>query len=353
MPNPEVPTGAEASPLIAPQAGAAQSRSARPGEWIASSYADVQAILADGRFEVPLAAGAEAAVGTISWLRAAASRFANGPDHARRRTLVVEQLQQLDPDELRSAADQRTQAVLGAAGRRGDHVDVMARIARRVPMAVMAAGLGIADPDRAAEAVIAIAGCYLAGPNAQTRPAADAATAQLVGMFGPVAKDVIVARITLLVQGCDGTAGLIGTALHILQDAAAVVAGWPTDAVLNEALRHSPPVRLSRRVARVPVDLGGCQVQAGDTVLCSVGAANRDPAAFGRPADFDPGRRGRPSMTFGYGIRPCPGQAQALMLAAGVIDAVRLRCEFRVGQEVSYEPSVALRIPRRLDVVLA
>ena len=336
-----------------PNTSAEPFRSAAAGEWLASSYADVQAILADDRFEVPGVGAAEAAVGTISWLRSSASRFVNGPEHARRRALLVDQLHGLEPEQLRSAADRRTQAVLAAAGRRGDRVDVMDRIARRVPMAVLAAGLGLADPDRAAEAVVAIAGCYLTGADRQAQPAADAATAELVGMFGAVAMDVVVARITLLAQGCDGTAGLIGTALHVVQDAAQAAAGWTTDDLLSEVLRHSPPVRLSRRVGRAQADFGDCRVGAGDVVLCSVDAANRDPAVFGRPAEFDPARRGQPSMTFGYGIRPCPGQAQALMLAAGVIDAVRLRCEFLAGEPVSYEASAALRIPRRLDVILA
>jgi cytochrome P450 len=333
-------------------AGAGLARSAETGEWIASRYADVQAILADHRFEVPAAEDTGAAIGTISWLRAAVSRFANGTEHERRRARVIGQLSLLDPDELRGTAGERTRAVLDEAGQRGDRIDVMALLARPVPMAAMAAMLGIADPDPAAAAVIAIAAGYFGGPDERVRQAADAATARLVDLLGVVDLDVKVARITLMAQACDATAGLVGGALHVLQDAPDAGARWPTDAVLSEVLRYSPPVRASRRVARSPVEFGADQVSPGDTVVCSVDSANRDPAVFDQPDRFEPARNGPPSLTFGYGVRPCPGQSQALMLAAGVVDCVRERCAFSPGEPVEYLPSSPLRIPRRLEVVL-
>ena len=68
-----------------------------------------------------------------------------------------------------------------------------------------------------------------------------------------------------MVQACDATAGLIGTALHLLQDhpaAAAAAASTacggrrlaggtdcPTDALLAETLRRRPPASKIRRVA--------------------------------------------------------------------------------------------------------
>jgi cytochrome P450 len=87
-------------------------------------------------------------------------------------------------------------------------------------------------------------------------------------------------------------------------------------------------------------------------VVCDIDAANRDPAIFEQPDRFDPARTQHASLTFGYGYRPCPGQPHALMLAAGVVDAVRQSCTFVPGTAVVYEPSAPLRIPSRLDVVL-
>jgi cytochrome P450 len=319
--------------------------------WTASRNADVRAILADDRFEVP-AAGPGGPAGTVSWLRASVSRFTNGAEHRRRRELAVAELGRLDPAALRSAARRLALGKLAGAGTAGELVDVMDLLARRVPLAALAASLGMADPEQAAAAVIDVAGGYFPAASAAATASADAATAWLVGALGPAGPDVAVARIALLVQGCDATAGLIGTALHLLQEAAPEGADWSTDAVLSETARHSPPVRASRRLAAAPAAVGGGQIRAGDTVVCDIEAASRDSTVFDRPELFDPARPPEPSLTFGFGIRPCPGTAQALALAAGVVDAVRERCGFRQGTPVAYEPSAALRIPQRLELPL-
>jgi cytochrome P450 len=346
------PQAGAAPPPAAPPAAAGFTRSAAGSEWIASGYAEVQAILADGRFEVAAVADAGAAPGTIAWLRASASRFANGDEHQRRRALAITELGRLDPRALRADAHQRALAALAAAGSPGDRIDVMSLLARPVPMAALAAGLQAADPAAAAVAAMAAAAAYFGGADEATTLASDAGTTQLLELLGPAATDVLVARITLLVQACDGTAGLIGEALRVLQDAPGTGASWPTDGVLTEVLRYSPPVRLSRRVARTAVQFRGCPVQAGDVVVGDLDAANADPAVFEQPGRFDPGRPGPASLTFGYGLRPCPAPQQALALAAGVVDAVRETSAFRPGQPIDHEPPAALRIPRRLDVTL-
>ncbi|HEX4705782.1 MAG TPA: cytochrome P450 [Pseudonocardiaceae bacterium] len=284
--------------------------------WTAARYQDVRAVLSDDRFEVA-AAPATAAVGTVAWLRASVSRFTNGPEHGRRRARLVRELDRLDPVALRSAATGRADAALRETVRPGGRIDVMSLLARRIPVATMAAALGIANPTTVAAAVISTAAGYFPGATAENELVADAATTWLVGALAPAELDVIIARITLLVQGCDATAGLIDKAVHAMRDSASVT----TDALLAEVLRHGPRAGAIRRVARADIDW--CPVAAGDTVVCDIDAANRDPDVFKQPDRFDPERGGPPSLTFGYGIRPCPGQAQALALAAGVVDAVR------------------------------
>ncbi|HEY7144776.1 MAG TPA: cytochrome P450 [Streptosporangiaceae bacterium] len=326
------------------------ARSGPGGEWVACRYADVQAVLCDDRFGVdPAAPGGPA--GTISWLRASVSRFANGGEHRRRRALVLGELARLDPSALAVGVRQRAGAVLGAVGQPGDRADVMALLARRVPMATMAAALGAPDPGGAAAAAIDAAAAYFGGAGERARQAADAGTAALAWLLGPGKEDLVAARISLLVQACDAVAGLIGESLAILQDAPDG-AGWPTEAVLTEVLRYRPAVRLSRRVALDPVRLGGGRGQPADVIICDLDAANSDPAVFEGPGRFDPARPGPASLTFGYGLRPCPAPAHALALAGGVVDAVRTGCEFLPGQRISYEPQAALRIPRRLEVIL-
>ncbi len=337
----------EASPGALP----AFSRLDETGEWIASRYLDVQAVLADERFEVPAVTDVTGAVGTILWLRASVSRFVNGAEHTERRARAVEELRQLDPAALCAVAYRRACEALRGAGSPGDVIDLMALLGRRVPSAAMAERLGIADPEEAAEAVIAVAGAYFPGADPASELRADAATARLVAAAGPVPVDMVVTRIALMVQSCDATAGLIGAGLQVLQETSGGLADVSSEALLIEVSRQRSPLLATRRVARETIDFEGCEIPAGSAVTCRVDTANRDPATFPKPDDFDPARRGAPDLTFGYGFRPCPGRRQALMLAVGVLDAVRDGCTFLSGRTVDYEPT-ALRIPLRLDVVL-
>ncbi|GAA4608128.1 cytochrome P450 [Actinoallomurus liliacearum] len=54
-----------------------------------------------------------------------------------------------------------------------------------------------------------------------------------------------------------------------------------------ETLRYTPPVHMVIRQVAEDVTLSGGTVPAGGTVVCAVGAANRDPRRFSRPEVFD------------------------------------------------------------------
>jgi len=338
MPDP-APVPAPGPPSYLPDTG-----------WIVTRHSQVRDVLADSAYEVP-AAAAGGPAGTIGWLRASVCRFANGDDHARRRAVAVRELELISPLALREDAGRRAHAALDAAAG-APSIDVMAGLARRVPMAALAAALGIADADRAADAVRIVAAAYFPGADAERERAADVATAELARMLGPASEEVTAARIGLLVQGCDATAGLIGNAVYrVLEPARDQDPPCSTEAILAEVLRHDSPVRVSRRISREAAELDGRRVPAGSVVLLRVDSANRDPAVFEVPDRFDPGRGGQLALTFGYGLRPCPGQSHALMLAAGVVQAVRDRCVAVCGP-VEYEPPVNVRVPAKLEVTL-
>jgi len=305
-------------------------------EPVVSGYQEVRALLADDRFDVPTAESCDT-VGTLAWLRAAGSRFCTGAEHARRRALAVAALQGLDPARLRLAAHGRALAALATAGQSGDEVDAMSCIARAVPMATLAEVLGGADPEAMASAVVAVAAAYFGGADEAVQRLADKATVELVEMLWAGDMDSVVTRVTLMVQACGGTAGLIGLALHALAESPAT----PTDALLADVVRRTPPVRATRRAANTNVSLGTRELSRGDTVLCDLATASLDASASDGPP-----------LAFGHGIRPCPGERQAMMLAAGVVDAVRDACTVPGGQMLDFEPSPGLQIPQRLVVRL-
>jgi cytochrome P450 len=319
--------------------------------WAVTRASQVRQVLGDPNYEVASAEPGGSA-GSVAWLRSSVSRFTNGAEHARRRARTIAELGSLPAAHLRAEAGALARAVMDAAAPAGQ-IDLMESLARRVPMAVLAARLGFPDAGRAADAVCILAPAYFPGASAECERAADAATAGLVDMLAPAVEEETVARIQLLVQGCDATAALIGKAVcrvlpPLVDDRARA---WPTDAILAEVLRYDPPLRVSRRVSRQDARLDGHLIAAGSAVLLHVDSANRDPEVCAQPETFDPGRTDGSNLTFGSGLRPCPGQEQAMTLAAGVIDAVRDRGTVIIGP-VGYEPQVNLRVPARLVVGL-
>ncbi|MEU1513122.1 cytochrome P450 [Streptomyces sp. NPDC005811] len=79
--------------------------------------------------------------------------------------------------------------------------------------------------------------------------------------------------------------------------------------VVEELLRYVNVTDLATaRVAATDLVLGGSTISAGDGVYPSTAAANRDPAAFDSPEEFQPYRTGeRKHLAFGFGRHLCLG----------------------------------------------
>ena len=59
-------------------------------------------------------------------------------------------------------------------------------------------------------------------------------------------------------------------------------------------------------------------IPAGSMILAGVASANRDPSRFDRPDEFDIDRPDADILTFGFGVKFCPGthMAKQQLLAA-------------------------------------
>jgi cytochrome P450 len=280
----------------------------------------IESVLADPGFEVvPVPEGETG----LAWLRSSVCRFTNGEVHARRRALIEDELEHLDPAALRADAGRRTTAILGVAG---GHLDVMREVARPVPMATLCAALGVAGDHLAGAATDAalVGRGYLTGNQ---DPEVDAAVDRLAAQLERGGPEEAAAALAVLAQACEATAALIGNALVLSTERSDLRADIGD--LVQETLRTAPPLRVMRRVS-----------PEGDGVLLDLEAASGE----GGPAD-------RPSQ-FGSGIRPCPGQAEALALAEGVIDAL-VSHGVVVDGDVTYANSPAFRLPERIVVTVS
>jgi cytochrome P450 len=255
---------------------------------------------------------------SLGWLRAHVARFSSGAEHGRRRGAALAALAALDTDALRGNAFRRTQVILATGG----EVELMAEVARTVPVATLSEALGVAAE---VSDVAAVARVYLTGPeDGEPTEAADAAVARLAAATGLGTGEDAAAVVGLLVQSYEATAGLIGNACL-----AALRTGQSDTAerVIERTLHDDPPVLATRRVTTVDTAIGDVHIGAGALVRIDLASADR---------------------TFGAGPHACPGADEARAIAAGVVAAVR-RCRLR-DDPIEYLPAANLRIPARVAV---
>ncbi|MEV6592332.1 cytochrome P450 [Streptomyces acidicola] len=81
---------------------------------------------------------------------------------------------------------------------------------------------------------------------------------------------------------------------------------------VEELLRYLTIVHFGTvRVAREDVEIHGVRIHAGQTVVASLPAANRDPGQFTEPDRLDLTREPSQHVSFGHGIHQCLGQQLA------------------------------------------
>jgi cytochrome P450 len=126
--------------------------------------------------------------------------------------------------------------------------------------------------------------------------------------------------ILLLLAGNETTTNLIGNGTLALMRNPDQLARLRRDPALlpraiEEMLRYDPPVQATGRFVKSPITLGGEDLIAGTFAIMVLAAANRDPAQFENPEEFDITRDPNEHVAFGEGIHFCIGAPLARMEA--------------------------------------
>lgn len=149
-------------------------------------------------------------------------------------------------------------------------------------------------------------------------------------MAGP---DLIAAAILLLIAGHETTVNLINNGMltflrypdildRLRQEPELIIS------TVEELLRYEPPVQmLSRRTALDDITIGDVTIPKGSLVTLALAAANRDPARFSNPDQFDPERTNNAHLGFGSGIHYCFGAPLARVEAQTALLELARRLE--------------------------
>ena len=263
------------------------------------------------------------------------------PDHTRLRGLVVKAFTARRVDEMRPRIQQIVDQAIDRVASQG-RMDLIADFAYRLPVVVICQMLGIPkeehelffmgarasgrllDPvplsreeiDAASAGNLASAEYFRALFELRRRQPGDDLTTQLVQAEeegSKLSNEELTANIILLFgAGHESTVNLIGNgllALHRNPDQLRRLHDDPslvTNAV-EELLRYDSSVQMTGRTTLEDVELGGVPIAKGESVLCLLGAANRDPAAYPEPDRLDVTRPNIRPLSFGGGIHFCLG----------------------------------------------
>jgi cytochrome P450 len=282
------------------------------------------------------------------------------PDHTRLRGLVVKAFTARRVEDMRPRIQAIVDESIDRVQARG-HMDLISEFAFRLPVIVICEMLGIPREDRQLFFRRERNGGRLLDPVPLTRAELDeaneshaASVAFFQQLFELRRREPTDDLITQLVQaeengsqlsdeeltgniillfgaGHETTVNLIGNgllALHRNPEQLALLKARPElmPGAVEEFLRYDSSVQLTSRVALEDIaDLGGRPIPQGESVLCLLGSANRDPAAYpDRPDALDITRPNVRPQSFGGGIHFCLG-AQLARLEAEVALETLLR----------------------------
>ncbi|WP_371127195.1 cytochrome P450 [Streptomyces sp. 2112.3] len=357
--EPECPTSGHPAPVTLPTARPAGCPFDPPGEltalrterpltrmrfpdghvgWLATGYSAVRAIHADPRFSsryellhYPFEDGytgelPPAPVGDLTGLDA--------PEHTRYRRLLMGKFTVRRMRLLTSRVEEITTEHLDAMERQGPTVDLVEAFAKPLPALMICELLGVpyagrevfqrhvatvmtrsATMDEVAAAMAALQNILAELVSAKrAQPTddllGDLTTTDLTG------EELAGIGSFLLAAGLDTTANMLAHGTFALlshphQLAALRADPGLADQAVEELLRYLSIAHTSARSALEDVELEGQLIKAGQTVVLSIEAANRDPERFPDPDTLDLHRKATGHLAFGHGIHQCLGQQLA------------------------------------------
>jgi cytochrome P450 len=330
--------------------------------WLVTRYQDVQAVLDDPRFS--RAASYEPGAPKLGGLFQAPPGMIislDPPDHTRLRILAEQAFSRTRIEGMRPRVRELAGRLLDAIDTDtpgSEPVDLVARFAAPLAMAVICELLGVPEADRDQFHTWVRLFADVSGPEElaiEGREQLGAYMAALVGAkLAAPADDVLSALAaardgedrldfgeliglgyTLLGGGFDSSAGQIGNIVLTLlahhPEQWRRLAGHPQEvpAALEELLRT---VNITGndtsglpRIALQDVTIAGATIPAGDAVFLAFASANRDAAVFAEPERLDFARAENPHLAFGYGVHQCLGAPLARVELAVALEELTRR----------------------------
>ncbi|MCF3106675.1 cytochrome P450 [Streptomyces roseoverticillatus] len=306
------------------------------------------------------------------------------PDHSRIRRLVSKAftprtIEDLAPVVARLASELVDDLLAAGGG------DLIGAVAEPLPVAVIAAMLGIPAADRKLLRPwsAAICGMYELNPDEETarnavrasldfsaylreliaerrtRPGDDLISALVLAHDEGerlTEQEMVSTCVLLLNAGHEATVNTTGNGWWALFRHPAQLAALRADhgllpGAIEELMRYDTPLQLFERWVLDDIEIAGTVIPRGSEVALLFGSANRDPARFPAPDRLDITRTDNPHLSLGAGIHYCLGAPLArLELLASFGELLRRAPRLRLVAEPEWKPGFVIRGLRELLV---
>ncbi|RSM88012.1 cytochrome P450 [Kibdelosporangium aridum] len=258
------------------------------------------------------------------------------PEHTRLRQkltpgFTLRKMQRMQPYIEQIVADR-----LDAMEQAGSPADLIEFVADEVPGAVLCELIGVPRDDRAM--FMQLCHGHLDASRSQKRRAAagEAFSRYLLAMIARERKDpgegligAVIAEygdeatdeelrgfcVQVMLAGDDNISGMIGLGVLALLRHPEQIAAFQGDEqsaqrAVDELIRYlTVPYAPTPRIAMQDVIVASQMIKKGESVICSLPAANRDPALVPDPNRLDVTREPVPHVAFGHGVHHCLGAA--------------------------------------------
>ena len=341
--------------------------------WLVSRYAEVRSLLADPRTSSQLGFGLspvrELPPEAQELMRVRPGQFIrmDPPEHTRYRRLLTGQFTVRRMNALTPRIEQIVADHLDAMGKMARPVDLVENFALPVPSLVICELLGVpyTDRDLFQRLSRALLSMTTDGPTlvrvrgelmqymldlvrAKRLQPGDDLLSGLIAREDPEGaltdEELVSIGNLLLIAGHETTANMLALGTLALLEHPAQLAALRADPsmidrAVEELLRYLTIVQFGVvRTTAEDVEVGGRCIRAGQPVVASLAAANRDPQQFPDPDLLDLSRQYSPHLAFGHGVHQCLGQQLA-------------RVEMKVGFTAVLERFPTLRLAVPLDQV--
>ena len=355
--------------------------------WLATRYDDVRTVLSDPRFSRAAVVGADVprAIPERNERPDAITNI-DPPEHGRVRRLVASAFTARRAEALRPRVREIAEELVDGMLAGGAPANLVDAVAMPLPVIVICEMLGVPFDDRplfraAADAALSTSKvpveerrqamadlqAYIASLVADRRARPEGPGDDVLGSLVAARDDdgdrlseaeLVGLGVAILIAGHETTMNMTSNMVLTLLSERSRWESLVADpervpAAVEEMLRFTPLGRNAGmpRIATEDVELTGGTVHAGEAVLVSTVAANRDPEIFDHPEDLDLAREPGTHVAFGFGPHHCLGASLARMELQTVLTTLVTRVPtLALAGDVTWRATAVVRGPAELPV---